>query len=424
MRPERALERRLEPVATGAGEHVPELPAVYDGVGDDAAGLRVERVEIVQEPVDDHRVGRARELRGRVCPGEQHQAPAGLPRATVAQRLRLVGEQVERPPGRGDRVDVVPRHRAPLARLDRHAEERAVGDLAQRGRRVLGSGRDERGRLRRGDGDDDVTGADRAGVVLDDDGVTLRAERADLAARARPRAQPVAERRGQRAGAAEEVAGDQRSATAPHEREQPDPAARRELGQLGGRPVRGAREDRLDRRRQRPEELAEGAVILERERPGADVGGGVARPGGRRTPVAGDRALQADAGDGERGPLAQREREPERIGLDPAVREPRGPDGHAHHPAGDRHGLQPARPRERVDQRAGSREQVRAVVHPVGAARVGAQAAAEPVTGLEQQHVALAQPPRRGQSGDPATDHDHVPFLHRPAPCRVLADPR
>ena len=67
----------------------------------------------------------------------------------------------------------------------------------------------------------------------------------------------------------------------------------------------------------------------------------------------------------------------------------------------------------RVDERARRREQVGAVVEPVVAARVGAQAAAEPVAGLEQQDVAVAQPPRRREPGDPAADdHDVARFVH------------
>jgi len=49
-----------------------------------------------------------------------------------------------------------------------------------------------------------------------------------------------------------------------------------------------------------------------------------------------------------------------------------------------------------------------AEVEPVVAARVGAQAAAEAVAGLEQQDVAVAQAPRRGEARDPASDHDDV----------------
>ena len=58
----------------------------------------------------------------------------------------------------------------------------------------------------------------------------------------------------------------------------------------------------------------------------------------------------------------------------------------------------------RVDERPGRGEQVRAVVHPVVAARVRAQPAAEPVLGLQQQHVTVAQPPRRRQPGDASAD--------------------
>ena len=61
-----------------------------------------------------------------------------------------------------------------------------------------------------------------------------------------------------------------------------------------------------------------------------------------------------------------------------------------------------------VDQRAGRGEQVRAVVEPVVAARVRAHAPAEPIARLQQQHVAMAQPPRGRQAGDPAADDHHI----------------
>ena len=52
------------------------------------------------------------------------------------------------------------------------------------------------------------------------------------------------------------------------------------------------------------------------------------------------------------------------------------------------------------------------MVEPVLAAGVGAHAAAEPVAGLEQQDVVLAQPPRRGEACDAAADHDDVLVRH------------
>jgi hypothetical protein len=159
--------------------------------------------------------------------------------------------------------------------------------------------------------------------------------------------------------------------------------------------VGGAGEDVVHRGRERAEQLAERALVLEVVAPPGPV-------------VAGDRALDREAGARERDPVARRERQPERVRLDAAAGEQRRPDRQAHHGPGDRRGLQPALARHRVDQRAGCREQVRAVVEPVVAARIRPHPPAQPVLRLQQQDVAAAQPPRRRKPGDPAADHDHV----------------
>ena len=56
----------------------------------------------------------------------------------------------------------------------------------------------------------------------------------------------------------------------------------------------------------------------------------------------------------------------------------------------------------------GAGEQVRAVVEPVLAARVRAHPPAETIAGLQEQDVAVAQPPCRGKAGDAAADDHHV----------------
>jgi hypothetical protein len=104
-----------------------------------------------------------------------------------------------------------------------------------------------------------VTGAHLVAVAaFDDDLVAVGADRVHTAARAGALAERASERRGQAPRAAEQVARDERPLAAPHEREQADPAAGRELVELGGRAVRGAREDRVHGGRQRPEELSLG----------------------------------------------------------------------------------------------------------------------------------------------------------------------
>ena len=168
----------------------------------------------------------------------------------------------------------------------------------------------------------------------------------------------------------------------------------------------------VDRRRQLAEELGEGPVVLEGQHARPNVGGRLARGGPREPVVPGHGALDLQAGGREREPVAHREREPERIGLDAAVVEQLRPDGEAHHAARHRDGLEAAVAGHRVHERSRRGEQVRAVVQPVVAARIGAQAPAEPVSGLQQQHVAVAQAPRRRQPGDASADHHDVAFGH------------
>ena len=227
----------------------------------DAAGLRVERVQVGEEALDDRLVALAHQRGGGLRAGEQHQAAAGLS-LTGAQRVRLVGEHVEHPAGRGHRVHAVVGHRGRLVRLDRDAEEGAVSELRERARGPLGDGRYER-RRERGLA---ATITSRARISSPPHTTTRSAPSGRIAS-TRASVGRVAElatqRRGQLAGAAEQVAGDQRALAAPHEREQADAAAGRELVELGGRAVRGAGEDLVHGGRQRAEELAEGAVVLE-----------------------------------------------------------------------------------------------------------------------------------------------------------------
>ena len=177
--------------------------------------------------------------------------------------------------------------------------------------------------------------------------------------------------------------------------------------------MRRAGEDLVHRRRQWAEELAERAVVLELE---AVLDSVVLR----HCP------LQLHAGLGEGEPIADRERQPERIGLDaPAVEDLRA-DREPHHPARHRHRLQPAFARHPVHSRARRREQVRTVVEPVLAARIRAHPTTQAIARLQQQDVAVAQPPRRRQPGDTAAHDDDIAPLssacahhageHRPRP--------
>jgi hypothetical protein len=261
-------------------------------------------------------------------------------------------------------------------------------------------------------GHDHVPRPDLAGGVLDDELGAVGAHVGDAAAGADAVAQPARQGLGERAGAAEQMVGDQRPLAAPDEREEADAAAGRELVQLCGRPVRGAGEDRLDARRHRSEELGERAVVLEREHARAHVGGRLARRDRRELGAAGDRAPEPQPHRGERRALAQRERQAEGVGLrPPVVHQPRA-HGEAHHAAAERHGLEPALARHRAHERARGGEEVGTVVHPVCAPRLGAQAPARPVAGLEQDEVAVAEPPGGREPGDAAAHDDHLATLH------------
>ncbi len=179
--------------------------------------------------------------------------------------------------------------------------------------------------------------------------------------------------------AAEQVPRDERLLAAPDEREQADPAAGGQLRELGGRAMRGCREDPLDGLRHRAQEVGERAVVEEAQDPVANHRGRVIRAGPGVLLVAGHGPLDLQALDGERGTVAQRQRQAERVGLDPATGQALVADGQPHHPAPHRHHLEVHLARHGVDQRPGSREEVRAVVHPVVAVGLGADPAPESV---------------------------------------------
>ena len=105
--------------------------------------------------------------------------------------------------------------------------------------------------------------------------------------------------------------------------------------------MRRAGEDRADGGRERAEELAERAVVLEVV---AAVEPVVPRHG----------ALDLQAGLDEGEPVSDRQRQPERIGLDAAADEHRRAEREPHHAARDGHGLQPALARHCIDERPGS----------------------------------------------------------------------
>ena len=156
-----------------------------------------------------------------------------------------------------------------LARLHRHAEEGAVGELLQRRGGLAGHRGDERRGERGLRRDDDVARADGVSVarvqVVDEQLVPVGAQRTHAAPRAGAVAELAAQRRGQPARAAAQVASDERALAAPDEREQADAAARRQLRRLRGGAMGRAGEDGVDGRRQRAEEVRERPVALEGE---------------------------------------------------------------------------------------------------------------------------------------------------------------
>nr|MDP8943545.1 hypothetical protein [Actinomycetota bacterium] len=113
-------------------------------------------------------------------------------------------------------------------------------------------------------------------------------------------AEPAAEGGGQLSGAAHEVPRDQRSPAAPHEREQADPAAGRQLRQLGRGAVRGTGEDLLHRGRELTEEVREGAMPLVGQQAGTDLSGRFARSSRRLAVIPRDRPLYLQPGGRER----------------------------------------------------------------------------------------------------------------------------
>jgi len=140
--------------------------------------------------------------------------------------------------------------------------------------------------------------------------------------------------------------------------------------------MRRAGEDRVHGGRERADELAEGAVVLEVVAPFEPV-------------VLRHRALDLHACLHEGDPVADRQRQPERIGLHAAAGEHRRADREPHHAARDGHRLQPALAGHPIDERAGRGKEVRAEVEPVVPSDVRAHAPAEPVAGLQQQHIAV-----------------------------------
>jgi hypothetical protein len=354
---ERAFQGRLQTVAAGSRVHVAELPAVHGGAGDRAARLGIEVVQVAEEALRDRLVALPHQRRGGRAAGEQHQAAPGAAVRPVAEHVGLVREHVERQAGGRHRVDVVVGHRAALARLDRDAQEGAVGELRERRAGLAGDGRDQRRGERRLRGDDGVARADRLGfAVLDDQGVAVGAQRAHTAAGAGALAELATQRGGQPARAAPEVARGQRALAAPHEREKADATARRQLRRLGRGATGGAGEDGLDGGRQRAEEVREAPIALEGEHTRARVARRVARSGPGDTAVAGHRALDLEPGVRERDALAERQREPQRIGLHATAVEQLRPERQPHHAAGDRHGLEAALADHRVDHRPGRGE--------------------------------------------------------------------
>jgi len=243
--------------------------------------------------------------------------------------------------------------------------------------------------------------------VDDADAVSLRDHRGHPRAEAHLALERRGDRLRQHARAAPDVPR-QACGPAPDEVEVADAVAGRELLRLAGRPGQGRPEDCVDVGRQEPDELAERVVVAEAEHPELSRRRLLARPfgGNRRIAAHGEAELRSCPHERETG--TRRERQPERIRLDPPAGRDLLAEGDCSKPA--RNLDDPNA--DLVDQAsrcsAGATEHVRADVEPHAAAALGADPAADLRGRLQHDDVEVAQPPSRGQAGEPAADHDDL----------------
>ena len=310
-----ALDHDLLDDPSRAGQHVVE-------VGEEGVAHGV-----VVEPVEP-----AREAGG----GVGHEAAAGRARRLAGTaHVRRVEQHAERAFRRRDGVEVVPRHRARLARQDGADDERAVRDRCERGGRVVGQRRDDLTRHVRGGGDDRGARVDHAAALdLDTDavlrGLHLR--------RACAEPDTVAERRGERVGEAARAAEDvprEPSLPVPDEMEVPDAVPGSELFRLARGAGQGGAEEQVDVLRKLPGELREGAVVHEREHPLLALGVILAFARRRDLGIAADGEAQPHSGANELQPRPERHRQPEREALDRAARDELAVQRDGGEPAGD-----------------------------------------------------------------------------------------
>jgi len=124
--------------------------------------------------------------------------------------------------------------------------------------------------------------------------------------------------------------------------------------------------------------------------------------------VAPHRKPELGAGAHERHARTQRQRQPQRVGLDRSARDDAVAERDGGKAALDLRRLHASLGEQPAGRRVRAPEDVRAEVEPHVAARLRADPAAEPFRRLEHDHVEAAEMPGGGKSGDPAADDDDV----------------
>ena len=130
--------------------------------------------------------------------------------------------------------------------------------------------------------------------------------------------------------------------------------------------------------------------------------------GAEHAVVRGDGAAQAEPRAGEGDAILHAERQPKRVGLDAPARDDATVQLGRRQRARDLGRFEPDLCEEPAGGGVRAAEDVRAEIEPVAAAGLRADPPTDPVGGLEQHDVEVAQRPGRGEPGDPAPDHNRV----------------
>ena len=211
----------------------------------------------------------------------------------------------------------------------------------------------------------------------------------------------------ERARAADDVAREP-AAAAPDEREVARARARGDLLRLGRGARHGGPEHQVGIARELPEPLGERLGVAMCKQPPPRLGGRLAGPRPGDALVTCDRDPQSRSRARERDALGGAQRQAQRIQLGPSADQQAAVElerdevtGHGQRLHADVGDQAPCR-------RARAAEDVGAEVHPVGPARLAADAAAGALRALEHDDIAVAQIPGRRQARDAAADDDGV----------------